>query len=283
MILEINESYIPEEKFIWSERAVDISYKAPEKVINEIAPSQQFEIDRSYGRLKTMKLKNTVTNSNYEVEKNSFEITKSGKKDTNPNSSFITDYYNNIMTLTDPNKDRKKFYRRNKLIDFLPKISNTLGNTGNETSDISQTVNYSTTQINLNRELLQLDEEYQNMKKDLIELNPLLKNNNALREQFFINVSEGKEEKYTFIKNLYNIVNETGHYNKPVFHTNIISKKNNGKKNLPPSTKLKAKNKINMQYVGTGFSGIRLLTKSASGSNIISKKGLNFLEGVNIK
>ena len=139
----------------------------------------------------------------------------------------------------------------------------------------SRNLNFTFTNT-INQEMLQLNVQYESMKRDLIELNPILKVNSSLREQFFINVSEGKEEKYIFIKNLYNIINDNPLFTKP----------KNKFKNVPvPNMSLHAhlhkssnKQKINRQ----NFNGIRKMTKSASGSHI-KRNGLNFLEGVNIK
>ncbi len=110
-----------------------------------------------------------------------------------------------------------------------------------------------------------------------------------MREQFFINISEGKEEKYQFYKNLYNLVNNSALKNKPVFKANFNFKKSTisslNKTNLPlPGTlhkrllkNIQEKNNNNTKYFYTD--GSKLLIKSTSGSNIRNAKPLN-LDGI---
>ncbi len=117
----------------------------------------------------------------------------------------------------------------------------------------------------------------------------ILKSNPALREQFFINISEGKEEKYQFYKNVYNLVNNSALKNKPVFKSNFNFKKSTissiNKKNLPmPGTlhkrllkNIQERNNYNNKYLYTDNS--KLLIKSISGTNIRNAKPIN-LDGI---
>ena len=118
-----------------------------------------------------------------------------------------------------------------------------------------------------------------------------------MREQFFINISEGKEEKYQFYKNLYNLINNSGLQNKPIFlKKNIKIKKykiNAEKKNFFSDFKSNAtlhskllkdiKNlNPNKYYLQNYNLKNSLMKKSYSGNNMKSNENLNFLEGVNI-
>ena len=227
-------------------------------------------IERSYSKLKAIKIKGLLNNNNNQSKQKLtientilFSYTNASpfkKKDLTSKAQYKK--FNN--TFTEPST------HKNQLFNYLPKTSK-------HSSPMANSRNLIFTFTNtINQEMLQLNVQYESMKRDLIELNPILKVNSSLREQFFINVSEGKEEKYIFIKHLYNIINDNPLFTKP----------KNKFKNVPvPNMTLNAhlhqssnKQKINRQ----NFNGIRKMTKSASGSHI-KRNGLNFLEGVNIK
>ena len=260
-----------QDKFIWSERAIElIIYSTKEKNSFSIENLNIMTIERSYSKLKAIKIKGLLNNNNNQSKQKLtientilFSYTNASpfkKKDLTSKAQYKK--FNN--TFTEPST------HKNQLFNYLPKISKHSSPMAN-----SRNLNFTFTNT-INQEMLQLNVQYESMKRDLIELNPILKVNSSLREQFFINVSEGKEEKYIFIKNLYNIINDNPLFTKP----------KNKFKNVPvPNMTLNAhlhqssnKQKINRQ----NFNGIRKMTKSASGSHI-KRNGLNFLEGVNIK
>jgi len=166
----------------------------------------------------------------------------------------------------------------NKLFEFLPKIrSKSSNNNKNSNNNNNQ---------DLRNNLIIFDNQYENVKNDLIELNPILKNNPILREQFFVNASEGKEEKYQFYKNLYNIINNNSLKNKNIFENKFSPIKKNKfnsliNKNLnfplpsPLHTKmlkeLKEKNKNYIVLTEINSKEKRLLIKSSSGMNLRKK------------
>ena len=266
--IQIVESFdiLPNEKFIWSERAIDIKIEGKEKEhILVISKGLEMQIEKAYNKLKPIKIKGLLSNhnasKNYLIESISqFSIENNKEVDIEPQAkSFNYTYTESSM-------------HKNKLIDYLPKLNNSILDSNEHM--------HTNPNMNINHEMLQLDAQYEIMKRDLIELNPILKANSAIREQFFVNVSEGKEEKYVFIKNLYNIINDSAMYNKTVFKTTFNNKKLK-LKNVP----LPIQKKNNRQIIVNNFNGLRMLNRSASGShlNIRRNKGLNFLEGINIK
>ena len=297
-ILEISYEILANEKFIWSERAVDINLSGKQKNIQNsfsiTSPLEVF-ITKTYNKLKPIKIKGLTSKqkapslSVETVELFSVEESKNKNMQLETNNDVM---YQNYNTFTEPSYNNNNSLRKNKLLEYLPKISrhsvSPIGNRNNFH------INNNSSLTNINHEMMQLDAQYEIMKKDLIELNPLLKTNSALREQFFVNVSEGKEEKYVFIKNLYNIINDSAMNNKPVFKTSITSKKMKFKNlPVPNMTSLHSKlvygaskdKKMSRQIIVNNFNGIRQLNKSASGSrlNIKRNNGLNFLEGINVK
>ena len=260
-----------QDKFIWSERAIELNINSTkEKNSFSFENLNIMTIERSYSKLKAIKIKGLLNNNNNQSKQKLtientilFSYTNASpfkKKDLTSKAQYKK--FNN--TFTEPST------HKNQLFNYLPKISKHSSPMAN-----SRNLNFTFTNT-INQEMLQLNVQYESMKRDLIELNPILKVNSSLREQFFINVSEGKEEKYIFIKNLYNIINDNPLFTKP----------KNKFKNVPvPNMTLNVylhqssnKQKINRQ----NFNGIRKMTKSASGSHI-KRNGLNFLEGVNIK
>ena len=194
------------------------------------------------------------------------------------NNSYIFDNKKENANNKIRNKNNYLYNSYNKLFEFLPKIRS------------KSTKNNKTNQINnhldLKNNLILFDNQYENVKNDLIELNPILKNNPILREQFFVNASEGKEEKYQFYKNLYNIINNKSLKNKNVFESSfspIKKSKFNGliNKNLnfplpsPLHTKMlkdvKEKNKHYINLTEINLKNKSLLTKSSSGINLRKK------------
>ena len=194
------------------------------------------------------------------------------------NNSYIFDNKKENANNKIRNKNNYLYNSYNKLFEFLPKIRS------------KSTKNNKTNQINnhldLKNNLILFDNQYENVKNDLIELNPILKNNPILREQFFVNASEGKEEKYQFYKNLYNIINNKSLKNKNVFENSfspIKKNKFNGliNKNLnfplpsPLHTKMlkdvKEKNKHYINLTEINLKNKSLLTKSSSGINLRKK------------
>lgn len=260
---------LPNEKLVCTERAVDIDIEGKEKE-NTLLISKECEmlIEKAYNKLKPIKIKGFLSNHNnspkqYLIENLiHFSYESSSKKD-NENEP-VSNNFNYTYT--------ESTMYKNKLLDYLPKLNNSLLENNEHL--------HTNPNMNINHEMLQLDAQYEIMKRDLIELNPILKANSAIREQFFVNVSEGKEEKYVFIKNLYNIINDSAMYNKTVFKTTLNNKKLK-LKNVP----LPMQKKNNRQFIVNNFNGLRMMNRSASGShlNIRRNKGLNFLEGINIK
>ena len=274
----ISFEIISVKKEMHSERAIDIAIGEKEQTLKEslnITTESAFEISKSYSKFKPVKIKgliqsssNCKTNKDISIDNHTFfsvfsQIETKEKKDPETHKEAKID--RNL--LTEPS------IRSNKLFEYLPKI------TRHSVSPSNKGKMNSTSNMNINQEMLQLNVEYETMKKDLNELNPILKSNAALREQFFVNLSEGKEEKYLFIKNLYNIINDTTLKNKYVFKTSISSNKFKLKNVPTPNKKIKGE-KYYGPIIINNFNGIRMLNKSASGSHL--KKinyGLNCNEG----
>lgn len=266
-------------KEMHSERAIDIAIGEKEQILKEalnITTESAFEISKSYSKFKPVKIKglnqspsNYKTNKDIRIDNYTFfsiiSQNETKEKKYVETQKELNKHESNL--LTEPS------IRNNKLFEYLPKI------TRHSVSPSNKGKMNSTSNMNINQEMLQLNAQYETMKKDLKELNPILKSNAVLREQFFVNLSEGKEEKYLFIKNLYNIINDTTLKNKYVFKTSISSNKFK-LKNIPnPNKRIKGE-KYYGPIIINNFNGIRMLNKSASGSHL--KKinyGLNCNEG----
>ena len=122
-----------------------------------------------------------------------------------------------------------KVSHRNQLLNYLPLKSH------------SQIKEKSVLKLNdFNTEISEIEIQYENIKSDLIELNPALKKNPNLREQFFKNISEGNDEKYLFYKNLYQLINNSDLKTKQIQKKNLQPKRylmnniNKAIKNNPP-------------------------------------------------
>ena len=60
----------------------------------------------------------------------------------------------------------------------------------------------------INTELINLEEQYEKIKKDLNDLYPMFYKNKKYRENFFLQLSQGNHEKYNFYTNLYKIIKD---------------------------------------------------------------------------
>ena len=269
---EIAFEIVINEKFIWSERVVDIKIKGKQKNKKlKISQPSTLEIEKTYGILKPIKIKSLISINDLKQEYNQINFTIENCISFTLTSTALPSSKNQLSTFT-PNSTNKLFY-------YLPSLTDNQLVLQNQ-SEISNSY------LPLNKEIVLLDEQYEKIKLDLIEINPLLQSSAAIREQFFINASEGKTEKYHFIKNLYDIINN----NKPKRRSWSSSKQKttinaitlhseNKRKHMVPlnnkhhNFKTQSKTVMNRNngregVIVKGFQGLRLLSKSASGNSL---------------
>ena len=168
--------------FIWIERAVDINVKplyVNKKNLN-ITFDKGFNINLD-NKNETEKIKDNL---------DSFSFINTGFTIKGNNNSEDDLLKSNYI----PN-------HKNKLLNYLPKLK-------------SQSVQKEKCSYQLNDFLNKVDKNYNTIKEYLIQLNPILKNNPSLKKQFFLNISEGKQEKYIFYRNLYELINNLNYQNK---------------------------------------------------------------------
>lgn len=271
---EIAFEIVINEKFIWSERVVDIKIKgkSPLKKLKISQPST-FEIEKSYGILKPIKIKSLIAVDDLKHEYNQFKLAIDNCISLTLITTTSPSNKNHLSTIT-PNFKNKLFY-------YLPSLTENKKASQNQ-SELSNSY------LPLNTEMVLLDEQYEKIKLDLMEINPLLQSNNAIREQFFINASEGKSEKYHFIKSLYNIINNKSKRrswssSKQKTTINSVALSSNKRKQIVPINKKKHNSKIqtvvnrnngNEGVIVNGFQGMRLLSKSASGHSLYPRNTL---------
>ena len=95
----------------------------------------------------------------------------------------------------------------------------------------------------INTELLNIEEQYEKIKKDLNDLYPVFNKNKKYRENFFLQLSQGNHDKYNFYTNLYKIIkDEQEEKNNNLFSNYLKMKKIIG--NVNTSNKSKSKNKL---------------------------------------
>ena len=167
---------------------------------------------------------NTSNNINHKISNNNIEENNLNKTQPSFNNNLN---HNNI-----------NIQNKNYLFNYLPLRSNS----HNKQKSL---FNYN----NLKTEISEFELQYEMVKNDLLELNPALKKNPKLREQFFQNISEGNEEKYLFYQNLYELVNNINISIKPIQRKNIprrylMNNINKTIKNNPPVPGTTLYNKI---------------------------------------
>ena len=141
--------------------------------------------------------------------------------------------YDSLKTKS-PNK-----IKINHAIPFIPVTNNFINNT--DTNDIKNENNSESFKVN--SDIIQLEKQYENIKKDLNDLYPVISKNKQYRENFFMNLAAKNQAKYNFYLSLYKILkdeheeknnNTFGDYNKL---KKIIDRKKNSKNKLRPIKK----------------------------------------------
>ena len=111
---------------------------------------------------------------------------------------------NNINFNINENNSNK--YKTQKILNSNKESKNaiTINTINNEIIYNKQTFDFPV----INTELLNLEEQYEKIKKDLNDLYPIFNKNKKYRENFFLQLSQGNHDKYNFYMNLYKIIKD---------------------------------------------------------------------------
>ena len=111
---------------------------------------------------------------------------------------------NNINLNINENNSNK--YKTQKILNSNKESKNaiTINTINNEIIYNKQTFDFPV----INTELLNLEEQYEKIKKDLNDLYPIFNKNKKYRENFFLQLSQGNHDKYNFYMNLYKIIKD---------------------------------------------------------------------------
>ena len=147
---------------------------------------------------------------------------------------------NNINFNNNENNSNTK-YKTQKISNLNKESKNaiTINTINNEIIYNKQTFDFPV----INTELLNIEEQYEKIKKDLNDLYPVFNKNKKYRENFFLQLSQGNHDKYNFYTNLYKIIkDEQEEKNNNHFSNYLKMKKIIG--NVNTSNKSKSKNKL---------------------------------------
>ena len=147
---------------------------------------------------------------------------------------------NNINFNNNENNSNTK-YKTQKISNLNKESKNaiTINTINNEIIYNKQTFDFPV----INTELLNIEEQYEKIKKDLNDLYPVFNKNKKYRENFFLQLSQGNHDKYNFYTNLYKIIkDEQEEKNNNYFSNYLKMKKIIG--NVNTSNKSKSKNKL---------------------------------------
>jgi hypothetical protein len=229
----------------------------PNIIINQMKPSQ-FKTSQNFFKAinnTTSSSFNKTFSSTLQFKTTSFTIKGKEQTENNYNKTLENNYINTQSNSNEIfNKTQSSFYKEKKYYIESKDLQNNINDDSNiKISHRNQLLNYlplkSHSQIkeksvlklnDFNTDISEIEIQYQNIKNDLIELNPALKINPNLREQFFKNISEGNEEKYLFYKNLYQLINSSDIKIKQLQKKNLQPKRylmnniNKAIKNNPP-------------------------------------------------
>ena len=111
---------------------------------------------------------------------------------------------NNINLNINENNSNK--YKTQKILNSNKESKNaiTINTINNEIIYNKQTFDFPV----INTELLNLEEQYEKIKKDLNDLYPIFNKNKKYRENFFLQLSQGNHDKFNFYMNLYKIIKD---------------------------------------------------------------------------
>ena len=109
--------------------------------------------------------------------------------------------------------------------------------------------NKESAQIPIFNDIVHLEKQYEKIKKDLNELYPVFSKNKQYRENYFVQLSQGNQDKYNFYLNLYKIIKDeqeekkNNNYDNYLKMKTIIDGKSSGnKKKIKPKLKPLKKN-----------------------------------------
>ena len=126
LVIQDVESFdiLPIEKFIWSERAIDIKIEGQEKEHTlVISKGDEMQIEKAYNKLKPIKIKGLLSNHNNTSKNYLIESISQFSIENNPINKEVdiepqAKSFNYTYTESSTHK--------NKLIDYLPKLNNSL-------------------------------------------------------------------------------------------------------------------------------------------------------------
>ena len=157
---------------------------------HHIERTECFSINKVYIKFKKLKLNNIKRNTSYAIETtNSFEMNIK-YEDSNSSCNSTCNTFSNLLFKSMPLIKSKCEYCYN--------------------------YNY---EMDVNR----IESKYEKIKNDLNDIYPYIKHNDITRELIFRRCSDGIEDKYLFIKNLYNSLSmkQHNHNNHNHQHNNI--------------------------------------------------------------
>ena len=97
----------------------------------------------------------------------------------------------------------------------------------------------------INTDILHFEEQYEKIKKDLNELYPIIHRNKKYRENFFMQLSQGNQDKYNFYLDLYKIIkDEQDEKNNNNLENYLKMKKIVGNKNIALQNNKLIRNKL---------------------------------------
>ena len=203
---------------------------------------------------------------NYEIKKN--------RKDINQKLDiYKTETSNNIQL--------------NKIVTNLnnPKPNNIIGNSNNNNKDFinknEYLYSYNNNDILSNKEpfkipfisndIINLENQYEKIKKDLNELYPIFCRNKVFRENFFIHLSQGNRGKYNFYLSLYKIIKDEKEEKNNINFENYLKMKK-----IINGNRVQSKNKTKLKPLKKNFSSCCILDRNKNKMISLYTEGNNY-------
>ena len=216
----INKSQ-KEFKNIFEERIINFDIKTTNKKKRKKSPNIIFKKVDGFGNVNNKLFTKEINNKEKILNQNGIEKDNIKKKKNDKKNEI--DSKLDKFKIKSPNNVKIKINNNN------PEINNIKENisskrqinkiiSSHKENKNSLTINTINNEMNLNKQsldfpiisndILHIEEQYEKIKKDLIDLYPIFNKNKKYRENFFMQLSQGNQDKYNFYLGLYKIIRD---------------------------------------------------------------------------
>ena len=212
----INEKSIKQFINISENHIINLEIKRKKKKIANLVLKKVDNFGNAFNKIN---IKDKINKENILTGNNNDNINLNAKIENEKELNIVNAKLNKFKTKS-PNQIQIKIKNNNQNINNF-NLSETNSNKTNKNNNSNEeykntiTINneiiYNKQSINfpvINTDILQLEEQYKKIKKELNDLYPIFSRNKQYRENFFMQLSQGNQSKYSFYLSLYKIIKD---------------------------------------------------------------------------